>query len=411
VSDRPAIDLRTSSVERDVDGVLAAQTARAQVEAQRILHAALEQAATLQAEMSKEVEAQTRRRMEIADHHVAERLASAEREAEERVRQSVDTAAALLLNAHREADRVRAQLTDAMRAQTEALRAELLTTTPTPPVAPPDPIEREARQKLVEAESLATELVAEAERWSEQHLAQADQVGTQRIIDAEQLAQDIIERAHRAAAEIAVTAESGPEPHQPPVPDTRPPPPAMTATAEVRLRPSRRVVVIRAVAVVLAVVIGAFVMRTFVVTPYSVSSTSMEPAFQNGDRLVVNKLAYRFGDIGRGDVVVIETSRVPGVPADEGDSVVKRVIGLPGEVVRASGGQVIVNDEQMDEPWLGDVPTADFGPVTVPEGEVFVLGDARLKSVDSRAFGPVPTDAITGRVEAVIWPPGDIGGV
>jgi signal peptidase I len=424
MSDRPSIDLRTGA---DLERMLAAQTARAQVEAQRILHSALEQAATLQAEMSQEVEAQTRRRIEKAEHEVAERLASADREAEERVRQSVDTAASLLLNAHREADRIRAQLSEAMRAQTEALRAELIST-PRPSVAPPEPTarelaaqreaaerdaaEREAAARLAEAESLAAERIAEAEAWSQRHLAEVDELGTQRIIDAEQLAQDIIERARVAAAEITTA----------PLEDTRPPPPiereadrqdAVEPPAAAEPRPSvpLRVHLTRAAVVILAVVIGVFVVRAFVVEPYSVSSTSMEPTFQDGDRLVVNKLAYRFGELERGDIVVIDSGRVPGATAEDGESVVKRVIGLPGEVVRATGGQVIVNDEQMDEPWLGDVPTADFGPVTVPDDAVFVLGDARLKSIDSREFGPVPTDAVVGRVEAVIWPPGDIGGV
>ena len=314
-----------------------------------------------------------------------------------------------------------------MRAQTEALRAEL-TSTPRPAVPPPEPTarevaaqreaaqreaaEREAAARLAEAESLAAERIAEAEAWSQRHLAEVDELGTQRIIDAEQLAQDIIERARVAAAEITAA----------PLEDTHPPPPiereadrqdaveppaeaeyaavgsaSRAARARRGRHPGRGDRRVRGTA--------------FVVEPYSVSSTSMEPTFQDGDRLVVNKLAYRFGDLDRGDIVVIDSGQVPGATAEDGESVVKRVIGLPGEVVHATGGQVIVNDEQMDEPWLGDVPTADFGPVTVPDDAVFVLGDARLKSIDSREFGPVPTDAVVGRVEAVIWPPGDIGGV
>lgn len=424
--------------ERDHERVLAAQTARAQAEAQRILHSALEQAATLQAEMSQEVEAQTHRRMANAEREIAERMKLADEEAEERVRQSVDTAAALLLNAHKQADRIRAQLSDAMRAQTEALRGELPQA-----VEMPDPriarAEQEAAARLaeaealvVEAEALAAERIAEAKQWSRRHLAEADELGTRRILDAERQAQALMEHA-RTAALVTTLPDPPPSPPAGAIDLTdltdRPPPPDRwhsgdgiavidddpqdppSPTSGNRTRRRVAVNAVRVVVVVVVAVVGATLARALVVEPYTVASTSMEPAFQDGDRLVVNKLAYRLGDAKRGDIVVFDPSRVPGAGNELGDTLVKRVIGLPGEVVRANGGQVLVNEEQMDEPWLGDVPTPDFGPVTVPEDALFVLGDARLTSVDSRAFGPVPTDAVRGRVEAVIWPPSDVGGV
>jgi signal peptidase I len=137
----------------------------------------------------------------------------------------------------------------------------------------------------------------------------------------------------------------------------------------------------------------------------------MEPEFHDGDRLVVNKLAYRLGDVRRGDIVVIDTSQVSETTHQLGETLVKRVVGLPGEVVQASDDRVLVDGQPLDEPWLEGAPTAPFGPMEVPEGSLFVLGDARGVSIDSRTFGPVPIDAVVGRVEAVIWPPGDAGKV
>jgi len=427
MSDRPHIDLREAdteprattstdahraaerprpNVERDLERLLAAQTARAQVEARRILHTALEQAATLQAEMSREVEAHTRRRMETAEREIAERLAAADQEAEERVRQSVDTAASLLLNAHKEADRVRAQLGEAMRVQTEALRAEL-TSRPAPSVRPP--VDDTALQA---AERERAEL-ARAEREVAEQRERAEREVAEQLAEAEAEAQAIVDRARAEAAEIAARAaapEVAPreEAHDlapEPTTDTRPPPP------EPPRRTPPAVVAKRVLVCVVAAVVATLLVRAFVVEPYQVASVSMEPTLGEGDRVLVNKLAYRFGDLRRGDVVVIDTGGIPGAGDAEGESVVKRVVGMPGEVVRATGGTVIVNDEQIDEPWLGDVPTPDFGPVTVPDDAVFVLGDARLRSTDSREFGPVPIDAVQGRVDAVIWPLGDAGGV
>ncbi len=123
----------------------------------------------------------------------------------------------------------------------------------------------------------------------------------------------------------------------------------------------------------------------------------------------MNKVAYRLSDPKRGDVVVLDITPIAGAPPHLGDTLVKRVVGLPGDVVEAVDGRVRINGAELDEPWLGDVETPAFGPVEVPEDKLFVLGDARVLSIDSRTFGPVPTDALVGRVEAVVWPPHDAG--
>ena len=135
----------------------------------------------------------------------------------------------------------------------------------------------------------------------------------------------------------------------------------------------------------------------------------MEPELHDGDRVVVNKVAYRFGDPQRGDVVVLDTTPIAGAPPHLGDTLVKRVVGLPGDVVEAVDGRVRINGAELDEPWLGEVETPAFGPVDVAEDTLFVLGDARVLSIDSRTFGAVPTYAVIGRVEAIVWPPHDAG--
>jgi signal peptidase I len=126
---------------------------------------------------------------------------------------------------------------------------------------------------------------------------------------------------------------------------------------------------------------------------------------------VVNKLAYRLGDVGRNDIVVIDTSQVSEATRPLGATLVKRVVGVAGDVVEAKDGRVFLNGDPLDEPWLHGAQTPTFGPVQVGDDTVFVLGDAREASIDSRTFGPVPVDAVVGRVEAVIWPPGDVGKV
>jgi signal peptidase I len=399
------------NIEPDQERVLAAQTARAEAEAQRILHAALEQAATLQVEMSKEIEAQTQRRISIAEREIAERLAQADREAEERVRQSVDTAAALLLNARKEADKLHEELAaearDTIRREPAAEAnqvGELL-----------DEAQQAAVARLSEADAFAEQRIAETVQWCKTQIAEADQIGAQRLLEAEIRAQEIIERARTDVATLTFPPdERATEPwlhDRPPRPGDGIGSPQTVAKSDVRRRFPRLVTTARVVVLVVVAVIGTDLLRSCVAEPYTVASTSMEPAFHDGDRLVVNKLAYRWGDVGRGDIVVFDTSRVSGETRELGPSLVKRVIGLPGEVVQGIGGKVLIDGNQIEEPWLGEVQTPPFGPVQVPDDSLFVLGDARGVSIDSRTFGTVPINALVGQVEAVVWPPGDAKGI
>jgi signal peptidase I len=144
--------------------------------------------------------------------------------------------------------------------------------------------------------------------------------------------------------------------------------------------------------------LAAFGLRQFVVQPFYIPSASMVPTLQIGDRLLVNKLSYQLHDVRRGDIVVFEAP--PGEATGDVKDLVKRVIGLPGETVQGKAGVgVFINGQQLSEPYLPDGVTArDFGPVTVPKGQMYVLGDNRMESKDSTFFGPVDESRIIGRV-------------
>ena len=130
-----------------------------------------------------------------------------------------------------------------------------------------------------------------------------------------------------------------------------------------------------------------------------VASASMSPTYELGDEVLVGKVALLAGTLQRGDVVVFHD---PGT----GALTLKRVAAVGGDELGIEDGILIVNGEPVHEPYLdlGSVDGAYFGPVQVPAGHVFVLGDARAGSVDSRTFGAVADDAIVGRVLLRLWP-------
>lgn len=182
---------------------------------------------------------------------------------------------------------------------------------------------------------------------------------------------------------------------------------------------------------ILVALVVAVVIKTFLVQAFYIPSGSMEETLLVGDRVMVNKLSYVFGSPGRGDVVVFDN------PSHEGESesllgalirhvgeslgvsspdsaLIKRVIATGGETIEIRDNRVLVNGVAIDEPYLtGDVRMRDFGPLDVPEGYVFVMGDNRSPggSHDSRAFGPVPEDDIIGRAFVKVWPPSRWGGL
>ena len=148
--------------------------------------------------------------------------------------------------------------------------------------------------------------------------------------------------------------------------------------------------------IVLALVL--FVAINFLTARIRVDGSSMQPSFTDGDYVIVNRLAYQFGDIQRGDVIVFP------YPLDEEDDYIKRVIGLPGDRVAVYGGIVYVNGEPINEPYILEQPLADEAELIVPEGYVFVMGDNRNASSDSRSWGPLNIEKIIGKAVFRYWP-------
>jgi len=170
----------------------------------------------------------------------------------------------------------------------------------------------------------------------------------------------------------------------------------------------------------------ALVVKAFLAQAFFIPSESMEPQLVTGDRVVVSRLAYDLHEPRRGDIVVFDDPTVPeepdrsllpvrwgrdalealGVVEPRGRELIKRVVGLPGEQVSGLGGRVLIDGRPLREPYLAPtVVIDDFPPVSVPEGHVFVMGDSRRNSKDSRRFGPVDTDEVVGRAIARVWPP------
>ena len=182
-----------------------------------------------------------------------------------------------------------------------------------------------------------------------------------------------------------------------------PPPPVRHGS---RRRRSSTRNAIEWVAVVVGAIVVALLVKTFLVQAFRIPSESMDPTLIKGDRVLVNKLSYRLHDVNRGDVVVFERpDSLPGGPDDPKD-LIKRVIGLPGDTVYARDGTVFVNDKPLDEPYLPDgTTTVNMDqPITVPDGEVWVMGDNRGNSQDSRVFGTIPESSIVGRAFLLMWP-------
>jgi len=168
----------------------------------------------------------------------------------------------------------------------------------------------------------------------------------------------------------------------------------------------------------------ALVVKGNVAQAFFIPSGSMEPQLEVGDRVGVSRTSYRLHDVNRGDIVVFTSPSA--MPSDDplparvikdvletvalrepgDDELIKRVVGLPGETISAQDGRVVIDGRSLDEPYLPEgSATIDFGPVSVPAGHVFVMGDNRGNSADSRVIGAIELDTIVGRAIARIWPP------
>ncbi|HUE60109.1 MAG TPA: signal peptidase I [Acidimicrobiales bacterium] len=192
-------------------------------------------------------------------------------------------------------------------------------------------------------------------------------------------------------------------------------------------RATRRRGIAEDVALIAIAVAVAVVVRALVAQAYYIPSASMVPQLRVDDRVVVSRVAYHLHAPRRGDIVVfkappsLDAGRTVthnpvgrffrsigvalGVTEDQ-TVLIKRVIALPGETVSGRGGRIYVGSEVLVEPYLPvGTLTSDFGPVAVPKGDIWVMGDNRGNSDDSRFFGPIPERTIVGRAIWKVWPP------
>ncbi|GAA0494290.1 signal peptidase I [Salinibacillus aidingensis] len=151
-------------------------------------------------------------------------------------------------------------------------------------------------------------------------------------------------------------------------------------------------------AIIIAIIL-AFIIRSFIFATSVVEGASMHPTLENGERVVFNKAIYYLSEPDRGDIVIIQRPS---------KNYVKRVIGLPNDVVEVKNHSLYINSQKQTQSYLDDEAiksTSDFGPITVPEGEYFVMGDNRSISKDSRnGLGLIKEDEIIGRSELIIYP-------
>jgi signal peptidase I len=151
----------------------------------------------------------------------------------------------------------------------------------------------------------------------------------------------------------------------------------------------------------LAVALGlALLIIVFLYQPVKVEGTSMSPLLSDQERIFINKFVYHFEPIERGDVVVFW------YPLDRSKSFIKRVVGLPGDTIEIRAGRLYINGKELAEPYVPSnyLDDSNYGPLTVPRGQYFVMGDHRDSSNDSRVFGPVPRRFIYGKAVFAYWP-------
>lgn len=175
----------------------------------------------------------------------------------------------------------------------------------------------------------------------------------------------------------------------------------------------------------------AVIIKTFLIQPFYVPSESMLPTIEVNDRVMISKLNYQFADPQRGDIVVFispfndeidneslldsvvrHVLEAVGIRTASADDLIKRVVAVGGDTVEVKGGYLFVNGLQVDEPYLtspGLMP--DFAAVVVPPESVFVMGDNRAVSYDSRKFGAIPEEDLLGEAVIRIWPLSRLGSI
>lgn len=153
---------------------------------------------------------------------------------------------------------------------------------------------------------------------------------------------------------------------------------------------------------VLIAALIAIVIRVFVFEPFLVDGPSMETTLFTGERLFISKLSYRFATPKRGDVVVFK------YPLNPSKDYIKRCVAIGGDTVEVRLGRLYVNGNEVQEPYVRHPGVYDMKAVIVPEDCIFVLGDHRTNSEDSRVFGPVKLASVKGKAVLILWPPSSI---
>lgn len=180
----------------------------------------------------------------------------------------------------------------------------------------------------------------------------------------------------------------------------------------------------------LAALVVAVLIKTFVIQPFYIPSGSMIPTLLVDDRVMVSKISYLFGEPERGDVIVFENPYAPeieesfpeavvrstlealGIRTSLNDDLIKRVVALGGETIEIRNNQLFIDGVLLDEKYLQTgVAMADFGPRTIADDELFMMGDNRNESSDGRVFGPIPRDDVIGKAVFRIWPADRLGAV
>lgn len=164
--------------------------------------------------------------------------------------------------------------------------------------------------------------------------------------------------------------------------------------------------ILREVVITVLIAVAVFAILQLTVQSYTVVMSSMEPNFQQGECIMVNKVSYHSSGPQRGDVIVFHP------PVESQFPYIKRVIGLPGDTVEIKDGIVSINGTPLHEPYILQEPpqnNKDYGPIVLSNGEYFVLGDNRNNSSDSRSWGPIKRNDIIGKAWFIYWPPSKWG--
>jgi signal peptidase I len=192
------------------------------------------------------------------------------------------------------------------------------------------------------------------------------------------------------------------------------PPETKTATAPAtkELKAQRQGQLWENVQVIAIALALALLLRIFVAEPRYIPSDSMFPSLEVGDRLVVEKVSYHFGEPHRGDIIVFQPPKQLQIQGyDQDQAFIKRVIGKPGQTVAVQEGKVYVDNVPLSESYIAESPNYSLAPVTIPDKTVFVMGDNRNNSNDSHVWGFLPQENIIGRAIFRFYPFSRIGSV